>query len=281
MTEPEPPEQGTPAPDGGRNLPVAIATGLALAGLLFGALFWSRLAFLVLVGAVLLVAQHELYGVLERRGHRPASLLGLVAGAVIVVGAHANGPAGATFGLSLAVVATMLWFLADPKREGAVTGVAATLLGVAYVPLLGAHVILIRALPDGIALTIAAIGVAAFSDIGAYAAGSMIGRRPIAPRVSPSKTWEGALGAVVVVFAVALGIGPMLGPLDVGSSAALAGVAVIAAPLGDLTESLLKRDLEVKDMGRLLPGHGGVLDRIDGLLFMVPAAYWLLRAVVA
>ena len=99
--------------------------------------------------------------------------------------------------------------------------------------------------------------------------------------MSPSKTWEGAAGATVFVFVCALLIGPHLHGLDVSSSLALAAAAALLAPLGDLAESMLKRDLGTKDMGTLLPGHGGALDRIDALLFVAPAAYWLFRAVAS
>lgn len=281
-----PTSEGEPgAPPGpesrpGRNLPVAVATGLALAGLVFGTIFWHRFAFFVLVFAVLLVAQYELYGVLATRGWRPATPLGVATGAVLLVGAYWRGVEALSFGLVLGFVGAFLWYLVEERREGVTANIAATLLGVVYVPLFGAHVVLMRALPDGIAITIAFIGLTAFYDIGAYAAGSLFGRHKIAPAVSPSKTWEGSAGATLFVFASALAIGPFLGPFDLSSAAMLAAATAVLAPLGDLAESLMKRDLDVKDMGHLLPGHGGILDRIDALLFVAPAAYWLVRGAV-
>jgi phosphatidate cytidylyltransferase len=232
------------------------------------------------VAVVLVIAQDELYRALESRGLKPARILGLAAGGVLAVGAHARGTSALSFGLSMTLLATLLWYLADPRRENVTQNVAATLLGVLYVPFFGSFVVLMRDLPDGTALTLAFIGATAFYDIGAYAAGSLFGRHTIAPSISPAKTWEGALGATVVVFVMAMAIGPRLGPLDAGSSAGLAAAVSLAAPLGDLAESLLKRDIGVKDMGSLLPGHGGMLDRIDALLFTAPAAYWLFRAMV-
>jgi phosphatidate cytidylyltransferase len=273
------PEPAVPAPAGGRNLPVAIAVGLTLAGLLFGTLFWRFGAFFVLAATVILIAQYEFYRALSRRGYRPATALGVAGGAVVLAGSFWRGPQALSFGIVLTVVGSFLWYLLEQNRENVTTNIAVTVMGVVYVPMLGAHAILIRGLPDGIALEIAFIGAAAFYDIGAYASGSFFGKHKIAPAVSPSKTWEGALGATVVVFVLALLIGPHLGPLDVGSSAMLALAASILAPLGDLAESMLKRDLDTKDMGTLLPGHGGALDRIDALLFVAPAAYWLFRAV--
>jgi phosphatidate cytidylyltransferase len=256
-----------------------MATGLLLAGLVFGTLFWKAGAFFVLAALAILIAQYEFYGALTKRGYRPATALGVAGGAVILAGAYWRGSQALAFGLTLTLVASFLWFLMEQNRENVTVSIAATLFGVAYVPMLGAHAILIRGLPDGIALEFAFIGAAAFYDIGAYASGSLFGKHKIAPSVSPSKTWEGAAGATVFVFGLALLIGPHLGKLDFGSSALLALAASVLAPLGDLSESMLKRDLATKDMGSLLPGHGGLLDRIDALLFVAPAAYWLFRTV--
>ena len=278
----EPPreEPSEPRP-GGRNLPIAIATGLALAALVFGTLFWRAGAFVVLAAAAILLAQYEFYGALSRRGYRPATAVGMATGAVILAGAFWRGPQALSFGLVLTLVGSFLWFLVEQNRDQVVTSIAITVVGVAYVPMLGAHAILIQGLPHRVALEIAFIGAVAFYDIGAYASGSFFGKTKIAPSVSPSKTWEGAAGATVFVFVCALLIGPHLHGLDVSSSLALAAAAALLAPLGDLAESMLKRDLGTKDMGTLLPGHGGALDRIDALLFVAPAAYWLFRAVAS
>ncbi|MGH2831010.1 MAG: phosphatidate cytidylyltransferase, partial [Dongiaceae bacterium] len=140
-----------------------------------------------------------------------------------------------------------------------------------------AHVVLMRDLPGGPATTVSFIGLVAFYDIGAYAAGHRFGRRRLAPAISPGKSWEGAIGATLLVFAIACGAGPFIGRWTLGSIAALAAAVCVLAPIGDLAESLLKRDLGVKDFGRLLPGHGGVLDRIDALILTAPVAYWLAR----
>jgi phosphatidate cytidylyltransferase len=265
---------------GGRNLPIAIITGLTLAGLLLGTLFWKPVAFFVLAASVILLALQEFYAALSSRGYRPATALGLAGGALVLFGAYWKGPQALSFGLVLTLVGAFLWYLVDPERDRVATNIAVTVLGVAYIPMMGAHAILIRDLPHGIAHVIAFIGAVAFYDIGAYASGSFFGKHKIAPAVSPSKTWEGAAGATVFVFAAALLIGPHLGLLDLGSAALVAAAASILAPLGDLAESMLKRDLDIKDMGTILPGHGGALDRLDALLFAAPAVYWILRGVV-
>lgn len=228
----------------------------------------------------MLTAQAELYRALRSRGFKPATLIGILAGAGILIGAYNRGTTALSFGLTMTVIATFLWFLADPKRERVVENVAVTLLGVVYVPFFGAHVVMMSGLPHGPAISICYIGVVAASDIGAYASGSFFGKHPMAPSVSPKKSWEGAAGATVFMFVLALTVGPHIKPFTIGTSLALAAVAAIVAPLGDLAESLIKRDLGVKDMGTVLPGHGGLLDRIDSLLLVAPAAYWLIRVAV-
>ena len=275
------PENGVPAPQrAGRDLPIAIVTALILAGLIFATLFTSRVAFFVLVSVAVLAAQWELYRALRTHGFKPADLVGIAAGALILIGAYRNGPTALSFGLTMAVAATFVWFLLENSRERVAENIAATLLGVLYVPFFGAHVILMTGLPHGAAITISYIGLVAFTDIGAYAAGSLFGKHPMAPSVSPKKSWEGTVGATLVVFVAALIGGNFMPPFSLGSALALAAVVAIVSPLGDLAESLIKRDLGVKDMGTILPGHGGVLDRIDSLLLVAPAAYWLIRVVV-
>lgn len=280
MPEPEP---GAPdaTPRAGRNLPVAIATGLLLAGLIFLTLFTARWAFLALVGICVLISQDELYGVLRKADLVPARALGLAAGGVLFIGAYQGGPSALAFGLTLSILACFAWYLVEPSRERVTPNVAATLLGLVYVPFLGAHVTMMRDLPHGPAVTIGYMGLVAFYDIGAFAAGSRFGKHPIAPRVSPKKTWEGAAGATILVFVLALLVGPMIRPFTVASAAGMAVIVCVLAPLGDLAESLIKRDLNVKDMGSILPGHGGLLDRIDALLLVAPAAYWFMRWALA
>ncbi len=117
------------------------------------------------------------------------------------------------------------------------------------------------------------------NDVGALAVGSKIGRHPLAPAISPRKTWEGLAGGAVASVVVSVVVLGMIGlaPWDAGSALALGLVVAVVAPIGDLCESMIKRDIGVKDMGTLLPGHGGILDRIDALLFVVPATYYVVR----
>lgn len=262
----------------GRNLPAAIGVGLALAGALLGTLYSSPLAFLFLAGPVLLFGQAEFYGAVRKAGYEAQREIGLVVGALILLGAYHRGLPGIAFGLATMVPATALWIAADPQRtHQAARGLGMTVFGIAWVPFLGSHVILLSLLPDGADLTIVVIGLIVFYDIGAYAFGVMFGRTPIAPTVSPKKSVQGAIGGTLLILAMALTIGPLLVDLPRGSLAMMAGVTAIVAPIGDLSESLVKRDLGIKDMGSILPGHGGMLDRIDALLLGIPVSYWIIR----
>jgi len=227
-----------------------------------------------------LTAQWELYRAFRTHGFRPADILGIAAGAVMLVGAYNRGPTALSFVLTMTVIASFLWYLADPDRDRVAENLAVTLLGVVYVPFFAAHVVLMTGLHHGPAITICYIGLVALSDVGAYATGVFFGKHPMAPTVSPKKSWEGAAGATTLLFLLALFVGPHITPFRLGSALLVTLVVAIVAPLGDLAESLIKRDLGVKDMGSILPGHGGVLDRIDSLLLVAPAVYWLIRIVV-
>ena len=262
----------------GRNLPAAIAVGLTLGALIIGTLYVSPLAFLGLAGGSVLLAQAEFYGAIRRAGFEVSRGIGLVVGALILLGAYHRGLPGIAFGLAVALPATALWIAADPHRtHQAARGLGMTVFGVAWIPFLGSHVILLSLLPDGADLTILVIGLIAFYDVGAFAFGVLFGRTPIAPTVSPKKSVQGAIGGTLLITALAVLVGPYLVDLSRASLLLMAGVTAIVAPIGDLSESLVKRDLGIKDMGSFLPGHGGMLDRIDSLLLAIPVSYWVIR----
>jgi phosphatidate cytidylyltransferase len=185
---------------------------------------------------------------------------------------------------ALATFATFLWYMTVPPqhRRNIVSNIALTILGIAYIPLLAAYALAVLKLPDGQGLAVAIIGLTFVYDTAAFGVGYFWGSRPLAPNISPKKSWEGAIGATLVVVAVAVGaVAPSVELLDtVGRSVGLAVVVALFAPLGDLAESLIKRDLGIKDMGGILPGHGGVLDRIDSVLFVAPAAFIYLRLIL-
>jgi phosphatidate cytidylyltransferase len=263
----------------GRNLPLAIVTALALAGVLIGSLLVSRPAFVAFLLGIVTLALLELLTVLRARATRPAGPVVLAMGAVLVVGAYFEGPAALSFGLLATILAAFAWYLVDRARTEVTRNVAATIFAVVYVPFMAAHLSLVVGRADhyvGALIGYAALVV--IYDTAAYATGATLGRRPIAPQVSPNKSWEGAIGASVACLAAGALLLPLWEPWTLASGLVLAGATCVVAPLGDLSESMLKRDLAVKDMGSLLPGHGGVLDRVDALLFMAPVLYYVLAA---
>ncbi len=268
-------------PAGG--LGVRVGTGLAVAVVALVAFKVGTVASLVLATVVLTFAAGECFGVLRGAGYHPATLLGLVGTVSLMVGAYTKGVEALPLVLALICVFTLLWYVFGIERGSPVAGTAATLLTVGWVSLLGSYAGLLLApsiFPDrhGIAFLLGAVIATVANDIGALATGRWIGRRPLAPSISPQKTWEGLLGGAAVTVVVSALVVGNIHPWTMGRAALLGLVVAVVAPLGDLSESLLKRDLRLKDMGRLLPGHGGVLDRVDALLFVLPATYYLVRA---
>jgi phosphatidate cytidylyltransferase len=213
--------------------------------------------------------------------------VGLATGALIMAGAYYKGESAMLAMFALGVVATFLWFLAVPAahRKHLAANIGLTLLGVAYIPLLAGYLLLTLTLPDGDSLVITVILLTLVFDTAAFLGGSVFGgvsiQRPLAPATSPKKSWEGtilATAATVLCAAIAKSFVTSLG--DHGLAAFGLGLAVaVAATFGDLAESLIKRDLGIKDMSSVLPGHGGVLDRIDSLLFVAPVAFLLFRVI--
>lgn len=271
-----PPGRARWAPD--RDLLAAVATGLVLVGLVAGALAAGPPAFTALVLALVLATLTEVARVLtslDRTVSLPALLLG---GAVIVIGAHVAGGAGQAVGVAALFLAVAAHLLAAPPWGRVVKTAATTLLLGLWVGFLASYAVLLGTREvDAVAAVLTVVGAAVVADIGAYAVGSLAGRHRIAPRISPGKTWEGLLGGLVAAGGLPVVVLPLLdGGVALVPAAGL-GVAVgLAAFLGDLLESLVKRDLGVKDLGGLLPGHGGLLDRVDGILLALPVGHYAL-----
>jgi len=272
---------------GGRDVPAAFATGLVLAAAAFGGLLLGRGAFAVVAAIIVLVAQGELFGVMHRHRQQPATAVGLVTGALILWAAYDRGE-GAVLGMfALGTIATLLWYMAVPAihRKDTLVNVGLTTFNIASIPLLGSFLLLALSLgTDGRGLVFAVILLTFAYDTVAFLAGSIFGgsmiQRPLAPDTSPKKSWEGLIAAVLVTVIVSAAVvGTFVRPFeDAQLKTVVLGLVVgLAATFGDLAESLVKRDLGIKDMGSVLPGHGGVLDRIDSLLFTGPAAYLLFR----
>lgn len=277
---------------GERDVPAAVLTGVVLAGVALGSLLIGKGAFAIVATIVVIIAQGELFGAMTKQRHQPATAVGLVTGALMLAGAYYEGEPGVLAMFALGVVATFLWFMAAPPahRQGTITQIGVTLLNIAYVPLTASYLIVTLAIggTDGDALVVAVIGLTFIFDTSAFLVGSVWGgsffQRPLAPTVSPKKSIEGLIGATVITVIVSMALVPsFVGPFEDMriESLVLAIVVAAAATFGDLAESLIKRDLGIKDMGSVLPGHGGVLDRVDSLLFVAPAAFLFFRVIFA
>lgn len=271
-----PPERRTRA---GRNLPAAIGVGLGLGAVILLTLYVWKPAFLAVVGAAVVLAVWELTNALHADRVR-VPLVPVVVGALAVLGAaYAGGTEPLLVALTLTIVASVLWRLPE-NPAGYVRDVTAGVFVTMYVPFLAAFAALLLRADDGADRVVVFIALTVLSDVGGYAAGVLFGRHPMAPTVSPKKSWEGFAGSGI--FA-AVG-GALLVTLLVDGEiweGVLIGLAVMtAATLGDLGESMIKRDLGIKDMGSLLPGHGGMMDRLDSLLLAAPVTYLLLSWLV-
>ena len=279
VPRPRPRRPGASVPSG-RDMPTAIATGVGLL-VLAGILFWvGPAAVVALVAVVIVLASAELFGALQRAGYQPATLLGLVASGALVLGAYWKGEPALPLLLGLTTLFTLLWYLIGVTRNSPTMNAGVTLLAILQTGLLGSFAALILQLPNGRGVLFGVILATAANDVGALLVGQQVGRAPVAPEVSPNKTVEGVVGGAItsiVLTTLILGMVFEVKPWDTGSAALLAVLVAVAAPLGDLCESMLKRDLGIKDMGSVLPGHGGFLDRFDGLLFALPVAFYLCR----
>ncbi|WP_460793225.1 phosphatidate cytidylyltransferase, partial [Micromonospora sonneratiae] len=259
----------------GRNLPAAIGVGLGLGVLIVVPLFLYRPAFLAVIAIAISVGTWEMIRAIRRSGANPP-MVPLLAGGVLMIGlAWWAGPDALSLGLLVTVLSAMVWRLSDGPA-GFQRDLTASALIAVYVPFLGGFAAMLAAPSDGALRIMVTLVAVVLSDTGGYVAGVFLGRHPMAPSISPKKSWEGFGGSV---GAAALGSALLLWLLlDVAPWwGAVFGLAVSgAAVLGDLAESMIKRDLGIKDMSNLLPGHGGLMDRLDSILFAVPTAYLLL-----
>jgi phosphatidate cytidylyltransferase len=274
--EPTYAEPGGGAP---RDLQQAVAIGVGLGFLALLCFKLGPLTSMILVTAVVMLAAVEVFDVLRRAGYKPATLLGLAATASALLASYNYGTTGLLLVTALTVVATFLWYLFGVEVARPTVNIAVTLLGFLWVGFLGSFATLILAVGrPGITILLGAVVATVANDVGALLVGRQAGSRPLAPEISPNKTWEGIIGggvASIVVSVLVLRYLPGVFPWDGGKAFWLGVIVAIVAPLGDLCESMIKRDIGIKDMGTLLPGHGGVLDRFDAMLFVLPATYYL------
>ena len=276
---------------GDRNLVVAIGVGIVLVAVGLFCFALGGLATTVLACVIVGMAAYEFFGAVETRGFQPAGLLGLVATVGLLAATYFSGLNAYPVVLTLTVVLGLLWYLWVTPGEHSVRNLGITLLGVMWIGFLGSFATLFLGLGKviedatptatsniGIGVLIAAVIVAVSHDVGAYFVGRYFGKTPMSA-ASPNKTLEGLAGGVIVSVVVTIvvvgivGIAPIGGNL--GRVFVFALLCAVVAPLGDLCESFIKRDLGIKDMGSVLPGHGGVLDRFDALLFVLPTAYFV------
>jgi phosphatidate cytidylyltransferase len=264
-----------------RSLAQAVATAIVLVGLIAVCYALGRRAFFVLIVVVVLIALFEMLDALRRTGHRPDPLVGLGGGFALLLVAFLE--KFAYVGVVLAATTTLAFVLAlRPDRGRApATDVGWTVLGVTWVGGGGAAATGIMMLdPNGLEMLVAFIAVVALDDIGAYFAGTTLGRHKMAPSISPAKSWEGFIGGIALALVSGVGIAALFDELTTLDGLAFGLMAGLVAPAGDLVESLFKREIGIKDSGRLLPGHGGLLDRLDAIILSAPVFYIYLRFLV-
>ncbi|MBK5306672.1 MAG: phosphatidate cytidylyltransferase [Frankiaceae bacterium] len=260
----------------GRNLPIAILVGLSLGALILVPLYspepWT---FVIVIAAAMGVGTYEVVKALRVLGAQPPLIPLLAGGVAMVLLAYDQGTESLFVALVLTVLASIVWRLADPA-EGYLRDTAAATFTAVYVPFLISFAALLLVPSDGPERVTAFIATVVCSDVGGYAAGVLFGRHPMAPSVSPKKTWEGFVGSVIACSVAGAIFFDQLFDASPGLGVVFGLAVVVTATLGDLGESMVKRDIGVKDMGSLLPGHGGLMDRLDSLLPTAPVAFLLL-----
>ncbi|MBO0820663.1 MAG: phosphatidate cytidylyltransferase [Nocardiopsaceae bacterium] len=264
----------------GRNLPAAVGVGALLGGVAILTLLTVKATFLLYMGAALAVGLKELDTALRTRNIRmPLVPVALGGAAMLTAGYWAAGGAVAA-AFALTVIAILAWRMRSGTR-GYVVDISAGIFAVAYIPLMGSTVSAMLAAHDGGLRVLTFVVLTVCSDIGGYFAGITLARgggHKMAPVISPKKTWEGLSGSALATIAAGAIMLPTLLHGSWWQGVIVGAAALIAAVVGDLAESIIKRDLDIKDMGTLLPGHGGILDRLDSLLLSAPVVWLLLSA---
>lgn len=252
------------------DLTARVITGVILVVAFAASLVW-RPALVALAVGVFVIGAGEFYTALTRAGHKPIGLFGFAGIIAASLGAFVSGPVAIPTAFFLAVVFLLLFYAVVPGRQDPMGNLAWTITVMVWVGL-GTYAILIAVSENYRPLVVAVVVTVAAMDIAQYFVGRALGRHQLSPWVSPKKTVEGLVGGVIV----ALTIGALLHfvePFELTSGLAIGVAVAVLVPIGDLAMSAVKRSLGIKDMGSVLPGHGGFLDRIDGLIFVIPAAW--------
>jgi phosphatidate cytidylyltransferase len=277
------PMQAVPPPEArtraGRNLPAAIGVALGLAAVILLSLYLWKPAFVGVIVVAVVIAIYELSNAFGADRVRVPVVPVAIGAAAIVVSAYAGGSEAMVVALALTLFAVMLW-RAPENPKGYVRDITAATFAALYVPLLAGFAALLLRPDDGADRVLVFIVLVVLSDTGGYVAGVLFGKHPMAPTVSPKKSWEGFAGSALFCAVGGAVILPVLLEGEIWEGVLIGLAVMVTATLGDLGESMIKRDLGIKDMGSLLPGHGGMMDRLDSLLPAAPVTYLLLSWLV-
>jgi phosphatidate cytidylyltransferase len=259
------------------DLAMRVASAVVIFGLFLGSLLLGGWWFAAFVILAMIVSTGEFYATVRSEEIRPLALFGLLGVVFMGVGAQLTGAAAIAGWAAAFAVVTILFLTLSPRRQP-LEDASITIGGMVWVGLLS-FAVLIDQGPHPVAYILFVVLIVAANDTGAYFVGRALGRRKLSPVISPKKTWEGLIGGFIagLVIASILATFPAWETIGIAKALVAGAVVGLTAPLGDAVESMVKRSLGVKDMGSVLPGHGGMLDRIDGFLFVVPAIYFLFR----
>ena len=265
--EPPPKDYGR----AGRNLPAAIGMGLLIGGVVLCSLIFLPISFLFIILVGIVAAMWELANALSRSGSLVSRVPTMVSAACMVLATYIGGREALWVTFAASAGAVMLFTMVE-RRKNAVKDVSLSLFALTYVGLMACFVVYLLTQPDGNFYVIMFLAAVVASDTGGYVFGVLWGKHPIAPRISPKKSWEGYFGSTIFAAAVATILAATLIGAPFWTGLVFGAIIPAFATLGDFSESMIKRDLELKDMGTLLPGHGGVMDRLDSILPTAPVA---------